>query len=108
MSPPIINPVTLNSGKMVAVAASQTGAAMSATGALGDLISHVLVKPANTSPGSVTIIDGSTSYELFAGGASSVADTSTFSIPVGVCSLTGAWTVTTGADVSVIVVGCFS
>lgn len=104
----MLSPVTLNSGRMIAVAASQTGAALGANGAIGDYVSHVLVKPGSTSPGAVTLIDGSTSYVLFAGGASSVADTKTFEIPVRVCSLTGAWTITTGANVAVIVVGIFT
>jgi hypothetical protein len=108
MSANVLNPVTPNGGTMTAVAAAQTGAPLGASGAIGDYVSHVLVLPANTSPGSVTLIDGATSYELFAGGASSVADTATFDIPVRVCSRTGAWTITTGADVSVIVVGIFS
>lgn len=103
-----LNPVTIIAENMVSVAASQTGAALGSAGALGDYVSHVLVKPTTTSPGAVTLIDGSTSYTLFAGGATSVADTATFSIPVHVCSLTGAWTITTGANVSVVVVGTFT
>lgn len=104
----MLSPVTLNGGKMVSVAASQTGATLSSNGKLGDYVSHVLIKPTTTSPGGVTLIDGVTSYVLFAGGATSVADTKTFEAAVRVCSLTGAWTITTGANVSVIVVGDFS
>lgn len=104
----MINPVTLNSGSMVAVAASQTGAALGAAGAVGDYVSHVIVKPASTSPGNVILIDGATSYTLFAGGSTSVTDQTPIVIPVHCCSVSGAWTITTGANVSVLAVGIFS
>lgn len=104
----MLSPVTINSGRMISVAAGQTGATLGSAGALGDYVSHVLIKPTTTSPGAVTLIDGVTSYVLFAGGATSVADTKTFEAAVRVCSRTGAWTITTGSNVAVIVVGIFS
>lgn len=104
----VINPVTLSAGASapVQVAASQTGAALGAAGTKGDFIARVLVKPTSTSPGVVTIIDGSTSYVLFPGGT--LADVKPFEISVGLSSLAGAWTITTGANLTVLVFGSFT
>lgn len=102
----MLNPVTPSSGQMVSVAASQTGAALSAHGAVGDYVSHVIIKPTTTSPGNVILLDGATSYTLLPAGT--VSSVCPIVIPIQVCSLSGAWTVTTGANVAVIVVGIFS
>lgn len=90
------------------VAASQTGQVLGTTGAKGDYISHILVIPASTSPGAVTLIDDATSITVFAGGASSLATLSPFPIPLDLFSRNGAFSITTGASVSVIAVGSFS
>ena len=92
----------------VTVAAGQTAQVLGATGSEGDYLAHVLIIPATTSPGNVIVKDGSTSITLFAGGASSVADLAPFDVPLGVFSETGAWAITTGANVSVIAVGRFT
>ena len=67
-----------------------------------------IVVPATTSPGVVTIKDLSTAVISFPGGASSVADLTPFFIPVGAKSKLGAWTITTGAAVSILAVGKFA
>lgn len=90
------------------VAASQTAQVLGATGAAGDYLKGVLVIPATTSPGVVTILDGATSIPVFVGGATSVANLAPFLIPVGARSVSGAWKVTTGANVSVIGIGNFT
>ena len=90
------------------VAASQTAQVLGATGAAGDLINGLLVIPASTSPGAVTLLDGATSIPVFVGGASSVSSLIPFFIPLGIKSVSGAWKVTTGAGVSVIGVGDFT
>lgn len=91
------------------VAASASDQALGATGAEGDLLSHLIVVPATTSPGAVSIKDGSGSaITLFAGGADSVASLHPFTLYLGMKSDNGAWKVTTGANVSVIAVGNFS
>lgn len=97
-------------GDYVTVAASQTGAVLgtSANAAQGNFLTGVLVVPATTSPGSVAIIDGSTSITIFAGGATSVADLKPFYVPVGAFSQTGKWSVTTGANVSIVAIGLFT
>lgn len=90
------------------VAASQTAQVLGATGAAGDYISGVLVVPATTSPGNVLLLDNVTSITIFAGGASSVLSLVPFFIPIGAASVSGAWKLTTGANVSCIAVGKFT
>lgn len=90
------------------VAASQTAQVLGATGAAGDYLGGLIVVPATTSPGVVTLLDGATSIPLFVGGASSVADLKPFRIVVDLISVSGAWKITTGANVSVIAGGNFT
>lgn len=90
------------------VAASQTAQVLGGSGAKGDYLSHLVVIPATTSPGNVLLLDNATSITLFAGGATSVADLVPFSIVVDAVSVSGAWKITTGANVSVVAVGNFS
>ena len=67
-----------------------------------------LVIPATTSPGNVLLLDNATSITVFAGGASSVASLIPFFIPLGIKSVSGAWKITTGANVSAIGIGNFT
>lgn len=90
------------------VAASQTAQALGATGATGDYIDKVIIIPATTSPGVVTLLDNVTSIPLFVGGASSVGDLAPITVPIEAVSVSGAWKITTGANVSVIAVGKFT
>lgn len=91
------------------VAASQTDQVCGASGATGDYLGGVLVVPASTSPGNVLIQDGSnTAITVFAGGASSVSNLVPFFVPIGAVSAAGAWSITTGSNVSAIAVGKFS
>jgi len=94
--------------KYETVAASQTAQVLGSTGAAGDYIAGVLVVPATTSPGNVIILDNATSITIFTGGASSVSNLVPFFIPLGMKSVSGAWKVTTGANVSVVAVGTFT
>jgi hypothetical protein len=94
------------------VAASQTDQVMGTTGGAGDVIADLMVYPATTSPGAVTLKDGSTTVCTFAGGASSVDNLKPFTILpsgiVGAKSVSGAWKVTTGANVSALALGRFN
>lgn len=90
------------------VAASQTAQPLGSTGATGDYLSGLLIVPATTSPGAVALLDNVTSISVFTGGASSVGSLVPFFIPIGANSASGAWKVTTGADVSVIAIGNFT
>lgn len=91
------------------VAASQTDQMLGATGAAGDILDGLLIVPATTSPGAVSIEYGATNIIIFAGGASSVSNLIPFWAELGgIASVGGGWEVTTGANVSVIAVGRFT
>lgn len=95
-------------GDYETVAASQTAQTLGATGATGDYLSGVLIVPATTSPGNVIILDNATSITIFTGGASSVSNLVPFMVPLGLTSVSGAWKITTGANVSCIGIGNFT
>lgn len=101
-------PTTLGGLPYEPVAASQTDQVLGGAGAVGDTLSHLVVFPATTAPGTVVIKDNTTVIGTFPGGASSVSNLVPFTIPVGVASKNGAFKITTGADVSVIAVGRFT
>lgn len=90
------------------VAASQTAQVLGPTGATGDYLNGLLVIPATTSPGNVLLLDNATSITVFAGGASSVSNLIPFYIPILAKSVSGAWKVTTGLNVSVVASGDFT
>lgn len=95
-------------GNYETVAASATGQVLGGTGATGDYLQGLLVVPATTSPGNVLVLDNATSITVFAGGASSVGTLIPFFIPIGAYSVSGAWKVTTGTNVSVVAIGRFT
>lgn len=102
-------PVELAGQPYETVAAGQTAQTLGVTGAAGDVIDGLLIVPATTSPGAVTLIDGSTSITVFAGGASSVSNLVPIPVPFfGIKSVTGAWKITTGSNVSVVAAGRFT
>lgn len=91
------------------VAASATAQALGATGATGDYLAGVLVFPATSGCGVVTILDNATTIGTFAGGGTTaLADLKPFLIPVGLFSVSGAWKITTGANVAVVGIGRFT
>lgn len=88
------------------VAASQTSQVMGGVGSAGDHFSHLIIIPTTTSPGAVSIQDGTlTAITLFDGGASSVSVLVPFMVHIGDNSRSGPWKVTTGANVRAIAVG---
>lgn len=90
------------------IAASQTDQMMGGTGAAGDHLAGVLIIPETTSPGEVSIEDGSTNMRIFTGGTDSVLSLVPFFVPLGINSVSGGWEITTGANVRAIAVGSFS
>ncbi len=90
------------------VAASQTDQVLGATGGTGDLLVAIWVVPATTAPGAITLKDGAISIPLFTGGASSVSNLVPFCIGLGIRSVSGAWSLTTGANVSCVATGDFT
>lgn len=91
------------------VAASQTAQALGATGATGDDIDGILVIPATAGCGVVTLLDNATSIPLFVGGGTTaLSNLIPFYIPLGMRSVSGAWKISTGANVSCIAIGNFT
>ncbi len=103
------NPVAPAAGEYETVAAGQTAQVLGTTGAVGDYLGWLLCIPATVGCGVVTILDGSTSIPVFVGGGTSALPScAPFPIPIGASSVSGAWKVTTGANVSVIAFGNFT
>jgi hypothetical protein len=91
------------------VAASQTDQVIGATGAAGDYLSHVVVSPGTAGCGVVTIKDNATTIIAFpGGGTTALSNLIPFIIPVGITSTSGAWKITTGANVTCVAVGNFT
>lgn len=88
------------------VAASQTGQSLGATGATGDYLSHVILQPVTTAAGTCIILDNATTFLTFTTGT--LADLRPIVIPVGCFSVSGAWKLTTGANVTAVGIGTFT
>ena len=81
-----------------------------AAGAAGDWLDFILIVPATTAAGAVSIKDGAGSaITIWAGGATTaLVSLVPFAVPIKAISAAGAWSVTTGTNVSVLAVGNFS
>jgi len=97
------------------VAASQTDQVLGPNGHSGDRIARLHIVPATTSPGAVSIKDGSGSaITVFTGGAASVADLTPITVDFGPDGIRAShsantgWKVTTGANVSLIATGSYT
>ena len=101
--------VNINSpaGQYFAFPASTGITAIGAVGATGDYLDTVTVIPGTVAPGVVTITDGSTAIITTAAGTATVLP-GVFQIPVKAYSKTGAWKITTGTNVSVVITGQFT
>lgn len=98
----------VDAGEYETVAAGQAEQVIGAAGAAGDFLAGLLIVPATTSPGAVTIKDGNgAAISVFTGGVNSVSNLVPFFVPLGLRAAT-AWKVTTGANVSVIASGNFT
>lgn len=89
------------------VAASQTAQVLGATGATGDYLSHVVIQPTSTSPGVVTVLDNAVEVQAWPGGTVG-ADLKPITIAIGALSVSGAWKITTGANVKATGYGDFT
>lgn len=96
-------------GQYETVAASQTAQVMGATGATGDYLAYVEVFPGTAGCGVVTILDNAGTWGTFAGGGTTALPSLVpFRIDVGAYSTSGAWKITTGANVTAVGVGKFT
>lgn len=102
-----------------AVAASQSQASLGTGSKIadGDVLNVICIIPATTSPGSVTLYDGTggTGIILFTGGSTSVADLKPIWLHLNIraknpaASTSGPrWLISTGANVSVLAGGDFN
>ncbi|TPL40705.1 hypothetical protein [Mesorhizobium sp. B2-4-6] len=98
----------LLAGEYEIVAASQSAQVLGGSGAAGDYIAGILVIPATVDPGNVILLDNATSITVFTGGTGSVSNLVPFFIPLGMISVSGAWKISTGADVHCIAIGNFT
>jgi hypothetical protein len=102
-------PISTDSSRYQTVAASTTQACGPSGGAAGDRLAGLTIIPATSSPGAVQIKDGSGSpITIFAGGANSVGNLAPLPVFINAYSAFGAWSVITGANVSVLAVGLFT
>jgi hypothetical protein len=103
----LLQPIPIPDGYEACGASAAT--VLGASGAIGDYLESVVIIPATTSPGAVTIKDGAgAAITVFAGGATSVADLKPFAVRLGVRATGAGWTVTTGANVTALASGIFT
>lgn len=89
------------------VAASASAQVLGNVGKAGNYLASLIIVPATTTPGAVSITDGTGSaITIFVGGT--ITTVAPIPVPVGLKSTTGPWKVTTGLNVSVIAVGDFN
>jgi hypothetical protein len=88
------------------VAAGQTAQVLGATGAAGDYLSHVVLQPAAVGAGTTTILDNAT--VIFTYTAGTLADLRPITVPVNAFSVSGAWKITTGANMAAVAFGDFT
>jgi hypothetical protein len=99
------NEVEFSARKYQDVAASQTGVALGSTG-VGAVIDGVLVVPETTGAGTIALLDGATSVNIFVTGT--LPSLVPFYIPLGSArSVNGGWKITTGANVHIRAFGNF-
>ena len=98
----------LGAAEYETVAASQTAQVLGATGAAGDRVRRLIIIPATVSPGAVALLDNSTSINILPGGSNSLTELKPIVVDLDMISVSGAWKITTGANVSVIAVGDFT
>jgi hypothetical protein len=101
---PVVGNRSDQKGQYETVAAGQTAQVLGVTGGAGDFIARLIIVPATTGPGVVTLIDNATTVMAFPGGTTTV---NPIVVELGMRSASGAWKITTGANVSVIAVGNF-
>lgn len=94
-------------GDYETVAAGSTDQVLGATGAIGDYLAGLLIVPATTGAGNVSIKDGGGSaISVFVSGT--LADLTPIWLPLGMRATGAGWKITTGSNVSCIGVGNFT
>lgn len=92
--------------KYVSVPASSASGTALGSGAIGDLLSGLVIVPGTTTPGVVQIKDGTgAAITIFAGGT--LADLSPITVPLNIRATGAGWKIITGANVTVLASGEF-
>lgn len=110
-TPGTTNKVSVSNVSVVgyeAVAASATDQVLGGSGAAGDYLVRLMVQPASIAPGTIIIKDNATTIYTYPGTAAYDAGLAPFSVEIGANSASGAWKITTGANVSLVAVGNFT
>lgn len=94
-------------GQYQLVAASQTTKALGTTGKTGDYLEALIVVAGSTTPGAVTLFDGTTPILTMPAGTATVLPYNN-RLEIRAYSTTGSWNITTGAAVTVLAIGQFS
>ncbi len=107
-APSSSSPVVLASQAYQDVAASATATVLTGGGggALGDYLDQILVVPETVGAGTIALLDGSVSTNVFVAGT--LADLKSFAISLRCVSKNGPWKITTGSNVHVRAVGNFT
>lgn len=97
-----------NTSKYQVVPAGQKAAVIQTpSGESCDFIKSILVIPATTKVGAITLFDGATSFTVFVGGT--VLDVRPFKIPLDMFFGKGEpWKISTGSNITAIVKGQFT
>lgn len=90
------------------VAASASEEPLGATGNRGDHLVHLIIQPSTIAPGSVVLKDGETTVYTYPGSADYPVGLPPFHVLLDLDSISGAWNITTGANVSVLASGDFT
>lgn len=89
------------------VPASSAAQPLGATGAVGDYLSHLVIQPATTTPGAVTVHDGANTIMTLPSGT--LVDLTPIIVPMNATSTqVGGWKITTGTNISVVGFGDFT
>jgi hypothetical protein len=94
-------------GREYEICPASTTSVVGTTGALSDDLDYLVVIPSSTTVGKIQLKDGAgTAFDVFAGGT--LSNLVPFTIPCGMRSRAGAWSVITLAGATVLAVGNFS
>lgn len=102
----ILNPDGAAGNEYEIVVAGQTAQVLGPTGAAGDYLSHVIFYPATTGAGTSIVLDGAIEVGKYTAGT--LSDLKPIYIAVNAVSVSGAWKVTTGANMTATGFGSFT
>ena len=101
------NIVNLGGFEYETVAVSQTDQVLGGTGAVGDRLERLIINVITVATATVSIKDGSGSSIVLLTGAATVVP-GVYTVNLEIYSVTGAWSVTTGAGATVLAIGRFT